>query len=162
MPSFNDLTGLPFGRLTVLSLDSKEGTKYVWRCKCKCGNVTYVRSGNLVTGEVESCGCLRLEKLREVCVTHDRSKTSEFQTWASILQRCCNPKNTRYYDYGGRGIKVCERWKNSFVNFLADMGARPKGLTIDRINNDGDYEPGNCRWTTMTVQNSNKRKPNGY
>ena len=144
-----DLTGKRFGRLFVLSVADR---KYHLICVCDCGNKCTVAISSLKSGSTQSCGCLRLERSK----THGMSHIPEFRVWNSMLERCNNPNNKRYCDYGGRGIKVCERWMD-FKNFIADMGFRPKGLTLERINNDKGYSPSNCKWDTGENQARNRR-----
>lgn len=121
-----------------------------WKCQCDCGNVTIVRSGDLGSGNTKSCGCSR--------GSHKLSQTAEYKILHKMISRCTNDKCAEYSRYGGRGIKVCERWQGEYgiVNFLKDMGKRPSpNHSVDRINNDGNYEPGNCRWATPDVQGTN-------
>jgi hypothetical protein len=151
MPKFKDITGQHFGRLVVLRLQSQggHGIHAKWFCCCDCGNTKIVSSNNLKSGQV-SCGC------RGGNFKHGQRHKSTYRSWDAMLQRCNNPKNTRYKYYGGRGISVCERWR-LFINFLADMGERPPGTTLDRIDPNGNYEPGNCRWATQSQQIKNRR-----
>ena len=121
-------------------------------CRCRCGNKKTVQLWHLRSGHTTSCGC---EKTRK-SITHGKSNTPEIRTWQGMKQRCLNINNNRYKDYGGRGIKVCKRWLK-FENFYKDMGERPKGTTLDRIDNNGNYEPSNCRWATPEQQYSNMR-----
>ena len=152
-----DLTNQRFGRLTVLrfSHTGKWGRAF-WACLCDCGKETVASGEDLKSGNTASCGCL-WQSLGDRTRKHGRSRTSVHNRWKEMHQRCRNPKHKRFADYGGRGIQVCERW-HDFTNFLADMGEPPPGLTLDRKDNDGNYEPGNCRWATDTEQRSNKRK----
>lgn len=156
MRAVNDMTGKAFGRLTVLSRNgSTAGGNAKWLCRCSCGGETTCTSENLRSGKAQSCGCLRAEQHRARFETHGKTGTATFRVWTAMLSRCSNPNNDSYPRYGARGIKVCERWA-SFENFLEDMGKRPEGLSIERENNDGNYEPGNCKWATATEQSNNR------
>lgn len=161
-----DLTGVQFGKLLVEkfagSTKDSAGTKRrFWQCRCVCGKAITILAGSLLTGNSTSCGCSKKYATGPKNVIHGMSKSPEYRTWAAMLQRCYNPKSARYLEWGGRGITVCDRWKNSFENFLADMGKKPTfDHSIDRENNDGNYEPGNCRWATRSQQQLNKRPPN--
>jgi len=147
MPPRLNLVGKRFVKLTVLSyVETRNG----WKCKCDCGNEVITRGSRLSSGRVKSCGCY---SKHGHAPTNNHSST--YISWVHIIGRCNNPKSDKYKNYGGRGIKVCDRWLN-FVNFLEDMGIRPIGKSIDRINNDGNYEPGNCRWATRSEQELNK------
>lgn len=163
MGSFVDLTGIKYARLLVLSRAVKSSGHHVkWRCRCDCGKIKIVAGSDLTTGNTKSCGCLRREVTANKSITHGhrigRNTTPEYQSWVHAKERCNNNKHKRYKDYGGRGISMCKKWADDFESFLTDMGPRPKGTSLDRINNDGDYEPTNCRWATRKVQNNNKRR----
>ena len=127
-----------------------------WVCKCDCGNIRSVYLTHLRGGKTVSCGCHSAEACGNRMRTHGMSSTATYRVWRGLLSRCRNPSVKGYKDYGGRGIKVCDRWL-SFESFLQDMGKRPAGKSIDRIDPNGDYEPNNCRWATADEQQSNKR-----
>lgn len=156
-----DLTGQRFGRLTVLQ---REGTdqksqQKLWLCKCDCGN-TVLRVGNtLKRGNLSNCGCLikDIKRGNAYSLTHGKSKSGEYKSWSSMIQRCTNPKHASYKNYGARGVSVCEEWLGSFEQFFADMGSRPEGHSIERIDSDKNYEPGNCKWSSRIEQQNNKR-----
>lgn len=156
-----DLTGQTFGRLTVLGR-SQRRTKWQihWDCVCECGNTCDVGGKSLRTGDVRSCGCLRKESIAAIgrrAATHGKTGTGAYESWAAMKYRCSNSNHMHFDNYGGRGIKVCERWQ-AFENFYEDMGDRPAGMTLDRYPDvDGNYEPGNCRWATDVEQGNNKR-----
>lgn len=150
---FIDLSGEIFGRLKVVSVVS--GRKK-WNCRCDCGEAVQVFTTNLRRGLTRSCGCINRE-LAMKRITHGMSKSREYHCWQAMLSRCLHPKNIGFQNYGGAGIRVCERWRYSFENFLADMGEAPfDGASIDRKENKGNYEPSNCRWATRRQQNNNK------
>jgi hypothetical protein len=155
---FVDLTGKRFGRLTVLSYQGRPKPSFhVWQCGCDCGNETVIEGSRLKSGKAKSCGCLRRELSAARRLRHGRTDTAEHNTWIGMKGRCYNPANPKFYRYGGRGITVCERWRDNFENFAADMGPRPSPLhSIDRIDNDRGYEPGNCRWATQLEQQRNR------
>lgn len=156
MAIVQDLTGQRFGMLVIVRFShyDKNRNKH-WRCRCDCGTEKTIRSSHFKTGPVVSCGC----RMRVTMKTHGGTGTPEHATWASIIQRCHNPSATQYCDYGGRGIKICPEWRESFAAFLAHVGPRPSANhSIDRYpNHDGDYEPGNVRWATRSEQQNNRR-----
>lgn len=156
-----DITGATFGHWTVLrKADAKSSNGSVlWECRCSCGTVRNVCESSLYRGKSTGCGCHRRLKNKLSATTHGLSKSAIYKIWQGIKDRCCNPSHVSYANYGGRGITVCQQWKDSFENFYLwaiDSGYR-NGLTIDRINNDEGYMPSNCRWSTPLTQANNKR-----
>lgn len=167
-----DLTGMRYGRLIALRYDyssCRRGSH--WLCRCDCGKETIVSVSHLKSAHTISCGCFHHDEVVKRKTHHGHARrtldgkyhhTKVYACWVSLKGRCLNPKKTGYKNYGGRGIKVCERWKDSFEAFLEDMGEPPTPQhSIDRINNDGNYEPGNCRWAIAKEQNNNQR-PRDY
>jgi hypothetical protein len=155
---FIDLTGQRFGRLVALRTDGRYRSEFRWRVCCDCGAEKTVLGTNLRSGYTQSCGCLHAEKTVAANTIHGMRYSAEFRTWTAIRDRCTNANSKSYSNYGGRGIKVCERWRE-FSAFYADMGPRPsRAHSIDRIDVNGNYEPGNCRWATASQQARNTRK----
>lgn len=171
MTALIDLTGCRFGRLEVLERAAAEGRPTRWLCRCACGTTKVIRGGDLRSGATRSCGCALSDAAKARVAVHgvpDNTRhghgahragrrTPTYVVWSNLIQRTTNPRHPYWDSYGGRGITVCDRWRD-FSNFLADMGEKPDGLTIDRIDNDGGYEPGNCRWATWSQQRRNQRR----
>jgi hypothetical protein len=155
-----DLIGKRFDRLIVVGLGNptKSGQK-TWLCNCLCGKAKEIRHGDLMNGKSSSCGCSHKEMLQKRSRIHGMSRKPIYNTWISMKARCLNPSSTDFESYGGRGINICKEWLD-FENFYADMGDRPKGLSLDRINNMGNYEPSNCRWADSITQANNRRPRN--
>lgn len=177
MASLKDRIGQRFGRLKVVSrAENGPGGKARWNCLCDCGSNKTVNGWDLAGGRSQSCGCLQSERTATSNVArtkhghardgggNKRLTTPEYRSWKAMLERCRNPNAPNFHLYGGRGIAVCDRWLGceGFVNFLADMGKRPKGQTIDRRDTDGDYTPDNCRWATAKTQAKNRRHTPEY
>ena len=159
-----NLTGQKFGRLEVIARHSRDiNRQIIWSCVCDCGNLRTIRSRSLRDGSAKSCGCLQKELAAKRVTTHGqtkhKNKTKEYRAWDNVKQRCHNPKDKSYDNYGGRGITMCPRWlgKDGFANFLADMGECPEGMSLDRKDNNMGYILSNCRWATWEEQENNRR-----
>jgi len=165
MGGFVDLSGQKFNRLTVLDRAPGKSLKVKWRCACDCGNEVIVIAGHLKNGNTKSCGCQKIESSRAngLKIKHGLTGTSVYKAWQSMKDRCTNPDNGNYANYGGRGIQVCPEWMMSFEAFYRDMGPKPsRGHSIERIDVDGGYHKGNCKWATIEEQSNNKRRSRKY
>lgn len=157
---FIDITGLKYGRLTVISYSGTRNEESLWNCVCECGNRSITSRRSLARGLTQSCGCLRLETLsrlryRHGCATR-AGRSSEYTSWSAMKERCLNPKSKYFKNYGARGITVCDEWMK-FGVFLSDMGSRPLGTTLERKDNNDSYRKDNCIWATWGEQSNNKR-----
>lgn len=162
MGQYIDLTGIKFARLAVIERDmsyppATGGKSVFWRCFCDCMRTVSVRGAKLKNGETTSCGCARNDAIRRTATTHKMTGTKIYRIWKGMISRCTYPSSTSYPWYGARGITVCSKWR-SFENFYADVGDPPPGKSLDRRDNNGNYEPGNCRWATKEEQTTNRRK----
>ena len=155
MSLMQNLTNVRFGRWLVTGIAPRRNTNrsVYWYCRCDCGTVKEIAAGSLRKGQSTSCGCYRTE----VNSTNPHYKSPTYNSWDNMIGRCYRSSQPDYDSYGGRGITVCQRWRDSFHNFLSDMGVRPEGMTLDRLKVDGNYEPGNCVWSTNKTQQNNKR-----
>lgn len=161
-PRWKDLTGNRFGRYLVIGYAGKpDGRIHRWLCRCDCGTERTVVRGSLINGDSRSCGCAKPEATRVAATRHGHAgrgrETGTWRSWRSAVYRCHDPKSISYPRYGAVGIFVCDVWRYSFETFLADMGERPAGTSIERIKSDRGYEPGNCRWATSKEQGRNQR-----
>lgn len=156
MKNLTPIEGKRFGRLVVLKNTGEKDKfgRYLYLCKCDCGNLKKTTRTMLLSGQCKSCGCYR--KYRPSRFTHLMSKTREYRIWGSMVKRCTNPKTKCFPYYGGRGITICDRWRR-FENFFEDMGKCPEGYSLDRIDTNGNYEPSNCRWVSLKTQSRNRR-----
>lgn len=157
------LTGKVFGKLTAISEHGADNHgRSIWMWKCKCGNKKAIRVHSVTSGNTTSCGCFALMVRRKIPFIHGMTGSSEYRIWSAMKRRCYNKNVKQYKYYGGRGISVCKRWRNSFQNFYSDMGPRPDGLCLERKNNNGNYSPSNCMWATMTQQSNNTSRNSIY
>lgn len=154
-----DISGVKFGRLKAVRYVRSLKGQRVWACDCECGNKVEARVADLRKGNTRSCGCLQKERAASAQIKHGLSSIPEYAIWKAMRHRCESEGNPDWDNYGGRGITVCDRWSDSFEAFLEDMGSRPfPEAQLDRENNDGNYEPGNCRWVTAKVNANNRRR----
>ncbi len=158
MTAVIDITGEVFGNITVIGRSQRKSPAgALWDCQCVCGGATTTTSLKLRSGHTQSCGCKRATVSATLNLRHgEANKTATYRSWKEMRQRCLNPNSDKWKWYGGRGVSICDRW-DSFENFLKDMGDRPKGCSIDRVDHDWNYEPSNCRWATPTQQAETNR-----
>ena len=152
------VVGSTYGNLTIIEEVYKDATRQrMLKCSCVCGNIKSVNLYHLLKGNIKSCGCYYLISNKDTNIKHNKINTPEYLSWKSMKLRCLNKNATGYKNYGGRNILICDRWRDNFINFLEDMGVRPQGTSLDRIDVNGNYEPTNCRWATTKEQSKNKR-----
>src|ERR1017187_5031240 len=157
MPKTPDMRDQRFGRLVVLEQIIENGKNSRWLCQCDCGNKTITGRPNLIQKKSFSCGCYNSEKTKEYFTQHGMTETKTYKAWEYMKTRCLNEKCKSYKNYGERGITICEQWRNSFENFIQDMGERPDGYSLERINNNLGYSKENCKWIPRGHQSKNRR-----
>ena len=163
MIKFIDMTGEKIGEWTILKRVQSNRSGSIYECVCSCGTLRIIPRCNLVSGKTRSCGCVKSELIAEKKLKHGQScksktkPTKTYAAWSSMITRCTNKNNKSWGNYGGRGVKVCDRWINSFEDFYKDMGDAPINYSLDRIDFNGDYDPYNCRWADNKTQSRNRR-----
>ena len=160
MPQTRDITGEKYHKLTAIKRVENINGRVTWEFRCDCGNTIYLNKDRVLAGNDHSCGCQKRKQCGSLNYIHGKTDTPLYEIWKSMKQRCCNQNVSNYHNYGGRGIKVCDEWMRDFKAFYdwAITNGWKKGLSIDRINNDGDYSPSNCKWSTRTEQLNNTRQ----
>ena len=165
MPKTHNMTGMRFGRVVAQAAvaERTKGGGIMWQCVCDCGRSKVIDGAHLRKGVTRSCGCLNREMIASVGmrITHGLSKSRTYTSWLAMKNRCTRRSHIAYKNYGGRGITVCEEWLHSFETFLCEMGERPEGKTLDRVDSNAGYNKNNCRWATTTEQNENKNNNRG-